>query len=86
MKINILFFAAIREEFGINKKSIKISKSENSPYKLINSLSKKEQGSWIMLLNKKDSVRVAINQELCDWNDQLNDGDELAFFPPITGG
>jgi sulfur-carrier protein len=86
MKINILFFAGIREEFGTNKKSIEISKSENSPYKLINSLSKKEQGSWIMLLNKKDSVRVAINQEVCDWNDQLNDGDELAFFPPITGG
>ena len=53
---------------------------------MLSFLSEKEQGSWTELLNRKHSVRVAINQEICDWNDPLSDGDELAFFPPITGG
>ena len=86
MKINVLFFAGIREMFGFHEKNIEILKSENSPYKLLRSLSEKEQGTWTKLLNKKDSIRVAINQEVCDWSTPLNDGDELAFFPPITGG
>lgn len=86
MKINILFFASVREMFNTHKKDVEILDSENSPNKLLYFLSKREGGSWIRLLNEKDSIRVAINQELCNWDDLLNDGDELAFFPPITGG
>ena len=86
MKINILFFAGIREMFGFHEKSIEIEDSKNSPEKLLKFLSEKDQGSWVKLLNSKDSVRVAINQEVSDWSDSLKDGDELAFFPPITGG
>ena len=86
MKINILFFAGIREMFGIQEKNIKIEESINSPEKLVKFLSEKEQGSWIKLLNSKDLIRVAINQEISEWSSTLKDGDELAFFPPITGG
>jgi len=86
MKINILFFAGIREMFGVHEKFIEIKESETSPEKLLKFLSEKEQGSWLELLNSKDSIRVAINQEISDWSDSLKDGDELAFFPPITGG
>ena len=86
MKINILFFASVREMFDIHKKDVEILDSENSPNKLLRFLSKKEEGSWTLLLNQKDSIRVAINQELCSWDDLLNDGDELAFFFFFTGG
>ena len=86
MKINILFFAGIREMFGIHEKCIEIKESETSPEKLLKFLIEKEQGAWVELLNSKDSIRVAINQEVSDWDAVLTDGDELAFFPPITGG
>jgi len=86
MKINVLFFASVREMVGINAKEVDIHDSENSPHKLLNFLVKSEQGSWISLHKDKHLIRLAINQELADWNDLLSDGDELAFFPPITGG
>ena len=86
MKINILFFAGIREMFGFKEKNIKIEESINSPEKLVKFLIEKEQGSWIKLLSSKDLIRVAINQEISEWSSTLKDGDELAFFPPITGG
>jgi molybdopterin synthase sulfur carrier subunit len=86
MKINILFFAGIREMFGAHKKYIEIEESKNSPDKLLRFLIEKEHGPWVELLNAKSTVRVAINQEVSDWDTILTDGDELAFFPPITGG
>ncbi len=86
MKINVLFFASVREMVGINAKEVDIQDSENSPHKLLNFLIKSEQGLWISLHKDKHLIRLAINQELADWNDLLSDGDELAFFPPITGG
>jgi len=86
MKINILFFAGNSRDVRIHEKCIEIKESETSPEKLLKFLSEKEQGSWVELLNSKDSIRVAINQEISNWSDSLKDGDELAFFPPITGG
>jgi molybdopterin synthase sulfur carrier subunit len=29
---------------------------------------------------------VAVNQAMADWETPLRDGDEVAFFPPVTGG
>ena len=72
--------------FGFKEKNIKIEESINSPEKLVKFLIEKEQGSWIKLLSSKDLIRVAINQEISEWSSPLKDGDELAFFPPITGG
>ena len=86
MKVNILFFAGIREMFGVHEKYIETEESKSSPEKLLKFLIEKEQGAWVELLNSKDSIRVAINQEVSDWDAVLTDGDELAFFPPITGG
>ena len=57
MKINIIFFAGIREIFGIHEKDIEILESENTPYKMLSFLSEKEQGSWTELLNRKHSIR-----------------------------
>ena len=86
MKINILFFTSVREMFNVHKEGVEILDSENSPNKLLLFLSNREGGPWALLLNEKDSIRVAINQELSNWDDLLSEGDELAFFPPITGG
>ena len=37
-------------------------------------------------LARQKALRAALNQTMCDELAQLHDGDELAFFPPVTGG
>ena len=32
------------------------------------------------------SIKVSINMETCNFNDKISDKDEIAFFPPMTGG
>ncbi len=39
-----------------------------------------------LALSRGRAVRIALNQTLCDESAALRDGDELAFFPPVTGG
>ncbi|MCB1603230.1 MAG: MoaD/ThiS family protein [Gammaproteobacteria bacterium] len=34
----------------------------------------------------KPSIKVAINDEFCDWSTAIEDGDEIAFLPPASGG
>jgi len=37
-------------------------------------------------LQAEAAALVAINDEMCDWETVLNDGDEVLFFPPVAGG
>ena len=41
---------------------------------------------WADLFNGKQTIRAAINHELVDDMMAIKDGDEVAFFPPVTGG
>jgi molybdopterin converting factor subunit 1 len=37
-------------------------------------------------LPPRESVRAALNQEFADWTSTVEDGDEVAFIPPVSGG
>ncbi len=77
MKITILYFASLREAIG--KGSDEISSDS--------SLTAKQ--AWDLSTDNKkmpDNTLIAINQEYVKGDTQLADGDELAFFPPVTGG
>ena len=42
--------------------------------------------AWVNLFNGKQTIRAAINHALVDNDAAVKDGDEVAFFPPVTGG
>jgi sulfur-carrier protein len=78
----IIFFAQIRELIGTE--CIMLEANQISVSCLIEQLSKR--GDQWLLAFKESSVLCAVNQTLVDFNYIVQEGDEIAFFPPVTGG
>jgi len=80
MKLNILFFASLREELGSDRESIELPVGD-----LVAWLG--ERGDhWQAALAEERSLGIAVNQALANNETALADGAEVAFFPPVTGG
>ena len=86
MNLKLLFFANLREKFGFSQKEFTLSKKVRTPEEFLLIMSKQSGGEWINLFEDKKLYKVAINQDLSSWKDPIFEGDELAIFPPITGG
>lgn len=78
MSINILYFASLREQIGRASDVIEITDS----MRVIDAWQQTTGLSDDLLGN----LLVAVNQEYTTVDALLKDGDELAFFPPVTGG
>lgn len=78
----IIFFAQTRELVGID--NIKLNAEHWSISELIGQLSQRGD-KWALAL-KEQTVLCAVNQTFVDVNYIIQSGDEIAFFPPVTGG
>ena len=85
MKVKILFFASLREQLGTAAEEVEIPNSASTVAGLRLHLMKRG-GAWQDVLADTKVVRVAVNQDLAASGARLNNGDEVAFFPPVTGG
>ena len=81
MYINVLYFAQIKEQLGIEKEKITIV-SNISILELKKKLAAQKKED--LFLDK--NIMCAINHKIADNNMVINENDEVAFFPPITGG
>ena len=82
MHITLKTFAQTREITG--EDNITLNLSDNSTIEAVLSQLKARSDKWALAL--EGSVLTARNQELCDTETVLSDGDEIALFPPVTGG
>ena len=83
-KINVLYFASIREAFGTGSESLQTSASTVGALREELVRTKGEAAAAALAPNK--AVRMALNQLMCKADAAIKDGDEVAFFPPVTGG
>ena len=85
MKIKLFYFAKVREVLGIDREEIDVESNIKTLAELVAFL--KLRGSqWQSIFDMSSSYRMAVNQELVEANHIINANDEVAFFPPITGG
>ena len=83
--INVLFFASIREELKTDRLLITFDETVSTVEQLIASLALSNDESWLQVLSA-DNVIKAVNQQVVNAHHEIKEGDEVAFFPPVTGG
>ena len=81
--IKILFFAQLRERLKTDEMRLDLEKSLTVG-QLRDTLSS-EDDNWRECL-EDGRVLVAVNQTMATGDTRINPGDEVAFFPPVTGG
>lgn len=81
----IHYFASIREKLGLATEQIELPPQVDTVSGLVNILIEQHDSSWEDVLNSS-AVLVAVNQSVAKFTSSVKDGDEIAFFPPVTGG
>lgn len=83
--MNIRYFAWLREHTGVSSETLTYDPRWTSVADLVADLKTKSDGHAKALADMA-LVRIAINYDYVDIDHKLSDGDEVAFFPPVTGG
>jgi len=77
--VHVQYFAALREQAGRNAETCETSAA--TPRDLYADVRRRHG-----LALPESLLRVAINEEFCDWERPLADGDRVVFIPPVAGG
>ena len=83
--MRLLYFAWIRAKIGTAEERVDPPASVSTVAGLLDWLKSRGPGFADALADGR-IVRVAVNQEYVGWNHPLKPGDEVALFPPVTGG
>jgi sulfur-carrier protein len=85
MKVKLFYFAKVREAIGIDREELDLGSDIKTVSDLIEVL--KGRGShWHDMFSMSTIFRMAVNQEMVEATHKISANDEVAFFPPITGG
>ena len=82
--LKVCFFARLRESLGTGVESVAVD-GLTDVAALMQRLQTKG-GVWEQEFSADNSLQVAINHQVAQCDSGLKDGDEVAFFPPVTGG
>lgn len=84
MVVTILYFASLRERVGLEAEELDLPEGIDTVGKLRVHIA--ARGAQWDALGAGKSLRAAVNQRMAPAETALGDGDEVAFFPPVTGG
>ncbi len=81
MKVKLLLFASLKDIAG--RRDLEMELDDGST---LQQVTEKLASLYPEIGRMQNSVRIAINQEFADESIPLNNGDEIAFLPPMSGG
>lgn len=77
MPVNVRFFASLRERMGLDDSKLDV----DGPLSVAEVWSRVSDGQPLPA-----NTLAAVNLDYVDMDSEVRDGDEVAFFPPVTGG
>jgi sulfur-carrier protein len=83
MKLTVLYFAWLRERVGLPRETVETGAETVAG--LVEELRAREE-RYALAFSDLKAVRVALDQDLADFDAPLDGVREVAFFPPMTGG
>lgn len=83
--MQLLYFGWVRTRIGTGSEEIDLPAEISDVRALIEWLQSRGQ-NYLDALQEIDSIRIAVNQELAELDAQITGADEVAVFPPMTGG
>jgi len=83
--VTVLYFARLREALGRDAEQIALPPGAHTVGSL-RDLLRARGDAWEAELSAAKPVRVAVNQAMARFDSAIRPGDEIAFFPPVTGG
>ena len=85
MKIELKYFASVRESLGVAQESVEVPESVSTVGD-VRAWLRARGGAWAETLAEGRALRMACNQTMTDAAARVTEGCEVAFFPPVTGG
>ena len=82
--ITVVFFAALREQLGCSEIKFDATDTISSVAEVKQALTHKNK-EWLRFF-ENNSLLAAVNHDMVDENHPVKSGDEVSFFPPVTGG
>lgn len=83
MQITVRYFASLREAMGTGSEALQ---TQATTVGALREELRARHATAQQALAPEKPVRMALNQDMCSADAPLKAGDEVAFFPPVTGG
>ena len=81
----IKYFSWIKEHVGKSEEQLELPDHINNVDELIKHLNELDK-KYSLILEKKKLIKIAVNKTYSSFNTNISNNDEIAFFPPVTGG
>lgn len=85
MDISVRFFASVREALDTSEQKLSVPEGVTT-VGAVRALLQARGGKWADALADDKPLRTAFNHVMCSPDTAIEDGSEVAFFPPVTGG
>jgi molybdopterin synthase sulfur carrier subunit len=83
--VTVLYFARLRERLGKASEQLDLP-ADVTDVESLRSVLQQRGGPWAEEMASGRQIRAAVNQDIAHGDTAISDGDEIAFFPPVTGG
>ena len=81
----VKYFSWIKEHIGKSEEQIDLPNNITNVNQLINYLNEIDE-KYNIIFEKKELIKIAVNKTYSSFDTNIINSDEIAFFPPVTGG